>query len=687
MKPSERTKSGAGMRPGRGVWPPEVRVKMAELVVEHRLTAAVVSQSYGIPVTTVMDWAKRYRKGGPDALCSPGMRPGPAGKTSAARGSDVRRQAVLHSKRQHPEQGTRKIRDVLARFEGLGVSESTVRRVLHEEGLLEVRSEKIGKPRPAEHRFERAEPNQLWQSDIFTFLLRRHERLYVAAFMDDYSRYLVSLVVAHHQKSSLVMEALQRGIADYGAPREILTDQGRQYTAWRGSTEFEEELRRQGIRHIKSRPHHPQTCGKIERFWKTLWDEFLSRTVFADFADCERRVALFVQAYNFKRPHQGISGGVPADRFFRAAPQVRQAVEGQVAQNAMALAHERPRRPPFYLVGRLGDLDLSIALSGCGLLVRLGEREQVIALGKEEGDETAAARRVTEETGAGGAEMALEGGAGPSGQGEVPLDPERALGGEAGDLGDRGSEDFAGEVLPAGDAGFERDAALFGAGECAGAAGGGEPEEADQGPGGQGQGSGAGQEESGEAAAHDTQSDEGQGAENSLDPHWQRSFAELEEEDGPAVAAFENGGDWRGRALTWERKLAGEEGLSDGQELQAPAADPTGDAGALSGDGGGPVGGGHGEGGRPAAGPLPEPVSEPAAPGPGGTREWNHEPPWRPAAGPGQGEAPPGRAGGPATGERPAPQTSGDDGPSAGHRERPLAGPDGAADGEDEIGG
>jgi transposase InsO family protein len=255
---------------------------MAQMVVEHGISSAVVGQSFGIPVTTVMDWAHRYRKDGAEALRGSGMAPRSGGRAAGSSGgSQVRRQAVVRTKREHPEQGTRKIRDLLARFEGLGISETTVRRVLHEEGLLEVRPEKVAKPQPEPRRFERAEPNQLWQSDIFTFLLRRHERLYVTAFLDDYSRYVVSLVVAHHQKSSLVMEALQRGIAEYGAPREVLTDQGRQYTAWRGTTEFEEELRRQGIRHIKSRPHHPQTLGKTERFWKTLWDEFLSRTVFA----------------------------------------------------------------------------------------------------------------------------------------------------------------------------------------------------------------------------------------------------------------------------------------------------------------------------------------------------------------------------------------------------------------------
>ena len=124
-------------------------------------------------------------------------------------------------------------------------------RHLRDDGAAGAAGPRAIKPQAAKRRmrrkvevqhFERAEPNQLWQSDLFTFLLRRHERIYVAAFLDDHSRYLVSLAMAHHQRSVLVLEALSRGIADYGAPREILTDQGRQYTAWRGATEFEAEL-------------------------------------------------------------------------------------------------------------------------------------------------------------------------------------------------------------------------------------------------------------------------------------------------------------------------------------------------------------------------------------------------------------------------------------------------------------
>lgn len=233
---------------------------MARTVVDDGFAAATVARTYGFGTTTVAEWVRRYRAGRVDALM-PVVVPPPRREAP-----DPRRQAVIAARQAHPEHGTRRIRDELTRFEAVRLAETTVRRMLHEAGLLPPAAPPGAKPAPSPRRFERAEPNQLWQSDLFTFLRRRHERVYVAAFLDDQSRYVVALVLAHHQRASLVLEALGRGIADYGAPREILTDQGRQYTAWWGETSFEEEPRRHGIRHVKNRPHHPQTLGKIERF-------------------------------------------------------------------------------------------------------------------------------------------------------------------------------------------------------------------------------------------------------------------------------------------------------------------------------------------------------------------------------------------------------------------------------------
>ena len=683
MKTRSRTRSSGDARRGRRKWPPEVRLQTAQAIVDRGVSKTAVSQTLGIPVTTVSEWARRYRKYGTDIRrwAEEGTR-APQAREARPREADPRRAAVIESRREHPEHGTRRIRDLLARFEGLGVSETTVRRILHEEGLLESVPAKVEKPGPPEHRFERAEPNQLWQSDIFTFLLRRHQRLYVTAFMDDCSRYVVSLVVAHHQRSSLVMEALSRGIAEHGIPREVLTDQGRQYTAWRGHTDFEAELKRQGIHHIKSRPHHPQTLGKIERFWKTLWDELLSRTVFADFDDCQRRMALFVQAYNFRRPHQGIQGMVPADRFFRAAPHVRAVIEKGVAENALALAQEQPRRKPFYLVGRFGERDLTIALSGKGLMVRLGDVEETIPLRGEESDEkTPAPARVTEAEAASDSEMDHDiEGPGQSRAAEVPHGLERALGGDAGDRGDLAGGHLAGHVLPAGDARAERDA------EGARTPGGGGRDgelasETNRGAGGEGERAGTLAAPDAEAAPHDEASGAGQGEENQLDAAWQRSFAGLEDEEaseegrGPEPA-FDSGDDWRGRALGWERKLSGADEASHGEEdLHGDADHAGGDRPPLRDGDGGALGGAERQRGSEEAGALPESFPEPDAPHAGRDDREPGAPSGGTAGHPGAGEASAARDGEAGSGEREASAPSGNDGSDPGRGEWPAAGP------------
>jgi transposase InsO family protein len=677
MRSKDKTGGGAETRGSKRVFPVEVRVQMAQAIVDRGASATALGEAFGISRFTLMDWAQQYRRLGVSGLEYRGRKRG-----GPRRSADPRREAVVRARREHPEQGTRRIRDVVERYQGLGISETTVRRILHEEGLLEQPVEVPAKPRPAERAFERAEPNQLWQSDIFTFLLRRHERIYVTAFMDDYSRYLVSLAMAHHQRSSLVLEALARGIEEYGVPREVLTDQGRQYVAWRGHTDFEEELRRQGIRHLKSRPHHPQTLGKIERFWKTLWEELLSRTVFGDFKDCERRVGLFVQAYNFRRPHQGIGGLVPADRFFRAAPQVREAIERSVASNAMELAKRRPQRKPFYLVGRLGERDLWIALSGSGLLVKLGDMEETIPLGREaEHEEAQASRWGASAPVAADAEVAALGAGGSDGEGALPDAAERAVWGEAGDGRDHGSGDLAGDVLPAGDACAGRDAAGTEPAGAGDAGGGGESSGADRGAGRQAQEGGGGEAAVGAAALDDAARGEGErdaAWENRLDPAWEESFARLAEgAGGEAGEGFEPDYGWRAAAVKWRRKLMGADEVSDGEGLHADASGARATEGSLPGDHGGPVGSDLGERGGAEAGPVAEPLPERDAPWSKGADPWHAGGAW-PSGSAGVGTAAAAGGAAAAAGERAAQEARGDDRAGAGPGPGPAAGPDGS---------
>jgi transposase InsO family protein len=602
-----------GGRGGPGAaYPLALRLRAVQAVVDDGASVSQASAVFGPSRATIISWVEAYKKGGVDAIVPVAPTPPKRGRKPA---EQAKRDAVTDLRREHPEYGTRRIRDVLARFEALGVSETEVRRILHEEGLLEERAPQEPAREHGPRRFERAAPNQLWQSDIFTFLLRRQERLYLTAFMDDHSRFIVSHALAHHQRSELVMEAFARGIAEYGAPQEVLTDQGRQYTAWRGETDFERELRRNGIRHVKSRPQHPQTLGKVERFWKTLWEEFLSRTVFSDFADCQRRLALYIDGYNFHRPHQGIEGLVPADRFFQAAPHVREAVKANVAENALRLAMEQEPRKPFYLVGRLGDRDLSIAAAGSALRVQLGgEEPQTIQLPKENDDEkgptasrrgletkdpteqdatpthtSTTARWAASSPRTPDAELAARA-AGPGRHRAAALldGTERHQWRDPGDGRDRVREHLATDVLPAGGTSAEGDAQGAHSGDGGGAdhraRRGVAPE--NRGPFGEGDATRAGKAPHGSPAVFDQEGSQewadddrrarppAEGAPR-IGGRWAQTLALLDDEEPPALrpgapsggwdGRFDPDAGWRGRAVEWDRKLTGADAPSDSQ--------------------------------------------------------------------------------------------------------------------------
>ncbi len=227
-----------------------------------------------------------------------------------------------------------------------------MRRTLGAESLIipsrKKRQHNITRPRF----FERSTPNQMWQSDIFTFRLGGRYA-YLIGFIDDYSRYMVGLELYRTQTADQVLEVYRRAIGEYGVPKEMLTDQGRQYTNWRGSTRFEREIGKDRIRHIKSQAHHPMTLGKIERFWKTIYEEFLVRAQFGSFDEARERIRQWVQYYNHKRPHQGIGGLCPADRYFEIQAELKKTMEQGIADNVLEMALRGKPKEPFYMVGRM----------------------------------------------------------------------------------------------------------------------------------------------------------------------------------------------------------------------------------------------------------------------------------------------------------------------------------------------
>ncbi|HVX63025.1 MAG TPA: IS481 family transposase [Pirellulales bacterium] len=366
---------------------PHERLLILDTWQRSGLPAGDFAPLVGLSKHTLYLWKKRFAQQGPAGLMEQ-----PRGASTGSRLSEVAKRTIVMLKELHPDWGCQRISDELLRGPALAASSAAVARVLHEAGYE--MEERLTRPHPDKQRsFERAKPNQLWQTDLFTFVLKRqNRRLYLVAFMDDHSRFLVSYGLHASASSALVLEVLRAAIASYGPPEEILTDNGPQYVTWRGKSQFSRELEQQGIRQVVSRPKHPQTLGKVERFWGTLWRECLQRAVFLDLEDARRRIGLFIDHYNFQRPHQGLDGLTPADRFFNAAPTVLATLRERVASNALELARQGVPRPPFYMTGQVAGQPFSVHAEGERVfLTRPGQpRQEVELVGPPEAESAAA---------------------------------------------------------------------------------------------------------------------------------------------------------------------------------------------------------------------------------------------------------------------------------------------------------
>src|SRR5512136_560900 len=325
----------------------EFKLRCAKLRLEEGIPVSLLSKEVGCSPDVIRRWAKAYQERGEAGLRN---RVIPAGSRRKLPGPV--REKIVEIKKREPFFGVKRISHLLKRAFFLSASPETVRRTLRAESLIVPSRKKhqhnITRPRF----FERSTPNQLWQSDIFTFRLGGRYA-YLIGFIDDYSRYMVGLELYRSQTADQVLEVYRRAIGEYGVPKEMLTDRGRQYTNWRGSTRFERELGKERVRHIKSQAHHPMTLGKIERFWKTIYEEFLVRAQFVSFEEARERIRQWVQYYNHKRPHQGIGGLCPADRYFEIQAELRKTMEQGIADNALEMALRGKPKEPFYMVGRM----------------------------------------------------------------------------------------------------------------------------------------------------------------------------------------------------------------------------------------------------------------------------------------------------------------------------------------------
>lgn len=223
---------------------------------------------------------------------------------------------VLSLRQAHPVWGGRKI---AARLQHLGYPDvphpSTITHILRRHGQLHA-------PRPGEgaryHRFEHPVPNALWQMDFKGDFPLREQRCHPLTVLDDHARYSVALHACQGQSRAQVQPVLEAAFRHYGLPERINVDNGQPWgspSSWHGVSALTIWLVRLGVRVSFSRPAHPQTNGKDERFHRTLKAEVLAGRVFADLDHAQRAFDHWRTVYNHERPHQALGMAVPASRY------------------------------------------------------------------------------------------------------------------------------------------------------------------------------------------------------------------------------------------------------------------------------------------------------------------------------------------------------------------------------------
>jgi transposase InsO family protein len=212
---------------------------------------------------------------------------------------------------------------------GNAPSLSSVWRSLRKQGLVEYTPKK--KPKLYLQRFEAEMPSETWQSDFTHVRLKNGADILVLNFLDDHSRLLLSCTAHRKISSATVVQAFSVAAKNHGYPQSSLTDNGLVFTTRLigGKNAYEILLARLGIEQKNSRPSHPQTQGKIERFHQTLKKWFAARPKARNLSELQALLDQFRDVYNNQRPHRSLNGKTPAEAY-KARPKASPRMDPQL---------------------------------------------------------------------------------------------------------------------------------------------------------------------------------------------------------------------------------------------------------------------------------------------------------------------------------------------------------------------
>lgn len=269
----------------------------------------------GISRQTFYKYRRRFELEGPAGLTERSRRPHVSPNQVSVEVED----AVVRLRKELPvDNGPQTIVYHLARS---GLTEvpsvATVYRVLVRRGMVVPQPDK--RPRSSWTRFEWPKPNSAFQIDATQWMLADGEKVWIMDVLDDHSRVLTAARVCSGPTSAAAWDAFAHACADWGIPAHVMSDNGTCFTGRfikaGQEADFERQLRAMGVVHLLSSPGHPQTCGKLERSHQTTKDWLRTQPPAANPDDLQGDLDTWRNYYNFERPHSGIGGATPVERW------------------------------------------------------------------------------------------------------------------------------------------------------------------------------------------------------------------------------------------------------------------------------------------------------------------------------------------------------------------------------------
>jgi putative transposase len=289
------------------------KMEIIRLVENSKLSVKSTLDELGINRSTFYGWYQKYLEQGYEGLANSYKRP----RQFWNQIPDHERDRVVQAALEKPELTPRELAFYITDTKGYYISESSVYRILKVHDLI---------PSPAYTVITAADKyvnpttrvNQLWQTDFTYLKVNEWGWYFLSSVLDDFSRYIITWELCKTATAEDVKRSVEQAIRVSGVkhvdiinrPR-LLSDNGPCYV----SRPLKDYLDEQQIEHIHSRPYHPQTQGKIERYHRSL-KNVIELDIYWQKEELEAEIAAFVDFYNNRRYHEALDNLTPADVYF-----------------------------------------------------------------------------------------------------------------------------------------------------------------------------------------------------------------------------------------------------------------------------------------------------------------------------------------------------------------------------------